>query len=491
MADDGTYQSIADAGRALIAATAGFVAALEQPPPPPPVPVPPVKAFPTAEGFGASALGGRGDGTVTPRILWVTNVNDAGPGSLRAALTATGPRFILFDVAGYITLASPIKVTEPYFYLAGQTSPGGICLRNAPGNSRMCLEIGTHDFVIRHIRARPGDATTTAGISSSFAVSLGIYPDRGCQNFMVDHCTFGWGSDACVEVVGDSHDGSIQWCIIAEGFLNTLHPASPHARGLNFQHESDGCQDFSVHHNLMGHVQFRVPQISNMPANGGFGGGRVEVVNNVVHHTTQMASNVNTNPNGLLCGATARFDSNYYKRTATTHREIRVAATRLPETNLYVHGNIGPSRPTDSDATTELNVVKLEDRGLAQSTDPTCGGHFPHPCHPVTATSAQAAYDTLVPVDDADIRVGAYLPALDSNDLKLVRQARTGTGGTVSTVAQAGGWPTITPTTPPADTNRDGLPDGHPDDSYALATAANGYLHLENYLNALAGDTIP
>ena len=80
-----------------------------------------VKAFPTAEGFGAHALGGRGG-----RVIEVTNLEDLGEGSLRAAMEASGPRICVFRVSGTITLKDAIRVRTPYLTVAGQTSPGGI-----------------------------------------------------------------------------------------------------------------------------------------------------------------------------------------------------------------------------------------------------------------------------------------------------------------------------------------------------------------------------
>ena len=76
--------------------------------------------YPGAEGYGTETVGGRG-GTV----YVVTNTNDSGAGSLREACTAAGPRIVVFQTGGTITLASNIAITNPYITIAGQTAPGG------------------------------------------------------------------------------------------------------------------------------------------------------------------------------------------------------------------------------------------------------------------------------------------------------------------------------------------------------------------------------
>src|SRR5689334_447091 len=76
-------------------------------------------SFPGAEGFGARTPGGRGG-----RVIFVTNLNDSGPGSLREACGAKGPRTVLFRVAGLIDLKKPIDVEEPFLTVAGQSAPG-------------------------------------------------------------------------------------------------------------------------------------------------------------------------------------------------------------------------------------------------------------------------------------------------------------------------------------------------------------------------------
>jgi hypothetical protein len=80
---------------------------------------PPKPGFPGAEGFGAATPGGRGGWTIE-----VTNLNDSGPGSLREACAAKGPRIVVFRVSCVIDLQTPVRVTEPHLTIAGQTAPG-------------------------------------------------------------------------------------------------------------------------------------------------------------------------------------------------------------------------------------------------------------------------------------------------------------------------------------------------------------------------------
>ena len=105
-----------------------------------------IPAFPGAEGFGAVTVGGRGG-----RVIEVTNLNDAGPDSLRAAVEAEGSRIVVFRLAGTIGLESSLVITNPYITIAGQTAPGeGITLRDVSSVVDAIMLIETHDVVIRY-----------------------------------------------------------------------------------------------------------------------------------------------------------------------------------------------------------------------------------------------------------------------------------------------------------------------------------------------------
>ena len=194
-----------------------------------------IKAFPTAEGFGAKALGGRGGA-----VIEVTNLDDSGPGSLRDAVEQEGPRTIVFRVGGTIKVQRPIGIREPYITIAGQTAPGdGILISNLPVNEEPPLTVETHDVVIRYLRLRPGSSSEP----SCCVDALGLM--EGARNVMIDHVSLSWGVDEMLGASGDASDFTMQWSILSEasssrrsrqGRAAQPRPAGLDRRGRQRQH---------------------------------------------------------------------------------------------------------------------------------------------------------------------------------------------------------------------------------------------------------------
>ena len=109
-------------------------------------------AFAGAEGFGRLARGGRGG-----RVITVIQLGDAGPGSLREAVESSGPRTIVFAVAGTIRLTRALRIEHDFITIAGQSAPGqGVTLRDHP------LIVAANDVIVRHLRSRLGDESAAA-----------------------------------------------------------------------------------------------------------------------------------------------------------------------------------------------------------------------------------------------------------------------------------------------------------------------------------------
>ncbi|HLO14114.1 MAG TPA: hypothetical protein VK206_04735, partial [Anaerolineales bacterium] len=144
-----------------------------------------VVAFPGAEGFGAQSVGGRGG-----KVIEVTNLNDSGPGSLRACAAAQGPRICVFRTGGTITTQSEIVVTNPFLTIAGQTAPGGgITLRASQSYTGETLVISTHDVIIRYVRFRAGASALANSVRRSLTLNNGGY------NIILDHDSLSWATD--------------------------------------------------------------------------------------------------------------------------------------------------------------------------------------------------------------------------------------------------------------------------------------------------------
>lgn len=425
---------------------------------------PPVLAFPGAEGFGANSVGGRGG-----RAIEVTNLNDSGSGSLRAAIEAEGRRIVVFRTGGTIELRSSLVITNPFITIAGQTAPGGgVTLKNHPSDKDGALVIKTHDVIVRYIRSRPGPSTK----KDSDLDAIQILGDDA-RNVIIDHCSFSWATDEVVNTWYRPQDITIQWSIISEGLNCSTHEEGCHSKGMLLG--SDGSRNISVHHNLFAHNVERDPLIKTS--------GLVDVVNNVMYNPKWAASHITDD----YSRAFANFVGNYFKRGPDSTSDYSIAASDDGGNGLevFVKGNIGPDRPRDDMG--EPLVVKSEDRQWIVGTR--------HQAPFVTTTSAFEAYDQVLANAGATIGLdsrGDSYWRRDPVDERIINDVRNGIGSYIDDPSEVGGWPELAPGTAPKDSDHDGMPDEW-ERLYCLDPAASadgpqdedgdGYTNVEEYLN--------
>ena len=195
-------------------------------------------AFPGAEGHGRYATGGRGG-----KIIHVTNLNDSGTGSFRAAVSGSAKKIVVFDVGGVIALRSNLNIGANTT-IEGQTAPSpGITLRyytvNPAGNN----------IIMRFIRIRRGqEKDVNDGADASTA--------RHYTNILLDHCSLSWSIDEVASFY-DNNNFTMQWCTIGESLNNAGHGKGAHGYGGIW-----GGKLASFHHNLILHVNNRSPRFN-------------------------------------------------------------------------------------------------------------------------------------------------------------------------------------------------------------------------------------
>ena len=204
------------------------------------------------------AFGNATKGGLNGKIIRVTNLNATGPGSLREAIEAKGPRIVVFEVGGIIDLnKGQLDVREPFLTIAGQTAPSpGITIIKGG------FWINTHDILIQHIRVRPGDAgePKRSGWSPDGLTTSG----GDAYNVLVDHCSFTWAVDENLSASGErtegtdstSHNITFSNNIIAECLSNSSHEKGPHSKGTLIH---DFCRDIAIVGNLFAHNGMRNP----------------------------------------------------------------------------------------------------------------------------------------------------------------------------------------------------------------------------------------
>ncbi len=440
-----------------------------------------VPAFPGAEGYGAMTRGGRGG-----KVILVTNLNDSGPGSLREACEAEGPRIVVFKVSGTITLEKALRISKPYITIAGQTAPGdGICIKKHP------LSIIASEVIIRYIRVRVGD------VAGDDKDTIG---GRYQKNIILDHVSASWSVDETVSIY-HCENVTIQWCLVSESMYKSNHPKGTHGFGGIW-----GSNRSTYHHNLLAHHSSRNPRFAS-------GCGYNDFRNNVIYnwgYNSAYGGEKEQPGNEKLNFTVVNMVANYFKPGPATspgkntHRIVNPSSRGSDDgfgkwyvAENVVHGNT---------AVTANNW----DRGV----QPEGGSshiaglklHEPFDAMPINQQTAEEAYHSVLD------SVGASLPKRDAIDTRIVDETRNGYAtyegetykkkvrvpdkskkcGIIDSQKDVGGWPELKSLPAPLDSDSDGMPDEwekrygfdpHDASNAAKDKDRDGYTNIEEYLN--------
>ena len=453
-------------------------------------------AFPGAEGYGRYAIGGRGagDGIVYHVPSLDDDVDNPAVGTFRYGITRlTGPRTIVFDVAGVITLRGRLTCSDPYVTIAGQTAPGrGIMLKGAPFGM-------ASDGITRFLRARLGHL----GVSSETSGLDGLGMS-GNDHSIMDHCSISWTIDEGFSSRNARHI-TLQRTLISEALNVAGHPnygtGTAHGYAATIGGGELGSKGSSFHHNLLAHNEGRNWSMSGGLDAAGYYDGHHDMFNNVVYNWGGRATDGGTHE--------GQFVANYYKMgKATTQKYLlraEIEGTGSGSQSYYVSGNIRENKngtlTTDREGDTYTYALKN-----GQVLDWTVFRSAPFFDSQATVETAQAAYRNVL----SD--VGCNVPELDNHDVRMVNETLTGTYSTTGSYDQVSdglidseedsgcegfsGLNIITETRPADwDTDGDGIPDWFEDVKGWDTVSANNnvcsdettyYTQLEEYLNWMA-----
>jgi len=387
-------------------------------------------------------------------VYKVTNLNNSGPGSLQAALDASGPRVVVFEVAGNIdyTPYGTLSISTPYVTIAGQTAPPpGITLKGCQ------VMLGTHDVLMQHIRVRVGDLSESGELIKNKA-GWTQFSERDCMKvsgdrIVIDHCSFSWSTDENVQ--SSANDVTFRHNIFSEGLHSVKHHKGGHSRGLLIMRP--GSHRVAVVGNLFAHNMARNPTVS---------AGEAVVANNLVDGVnvaikTDCVARPGQGP--VLLNAT----QNVIKRA----NHAFVARAKHPDSRFYfAPDNVFKGQAFDSVAAIWEKHVSMP---FAPGVAPACRAIEP----PITVPGLK-----IKPASEVEAWVLANAGARPADrgpvDARVVNDVKNGTGGILASQENVDGWPAL------AENRRELTIPGNPSGD----DGGDGYTNLEEWLHAFAAE---
>lgn len=456
-----------------------------------------LRAFPGAEGWGATALNECRSRPI--QVLAVTNANSQGPGSLDHAIREVRSdrfTFVIFRTGGHILAPRRrgIRLNASCVYVAGQTAPGHGIVIEGRGTAFWLRGGGPNisDVVMRYLRFRGSTGRTR----NNLIVAKG-------EHIVLDHMSFSWTDNyvlALLRYGGKSWsapvaDISLQNSIISEAFA--VHPTAVQIGSNEALRYTPviGMANISFHRNLFAHNGHRNPNS---------GADNALYANNVIYNWNQGALQ-------LAMRGKADLVNNFGKPGPMTHARYGYMINPRCEPHgtisgfdIYAVGNIGPMSDDPhgdnwSGSTRQVACYYRSGTANAEEAPGSWRREVPQDwatiSFPVRLLPAQQAYHAVLDDVGANARLsceGVWESALDPVDERIISEARSGTGPSKPPVdeSSAGAWPTYARGTPCKDADGDGLPDAWEERFFGCVTCADpgsvsrdGYLVIEHYLN--------
>lgn len=353
-------------------------------------------------GHGTNSPAGRGG-----QVLCVENLNDSGAGSLRAALEASGPRTVIFNVGGHIRLNTRINITNPFVSVYGQTAPGdGITVSYLTPHQNIAapIYIQTSDVLMMHVRVRPLPASIETCCLDCISC---VGPNA--QRICLIHCSLSWSTDENLEAWDRAQDIFISNCLNYEGLLDstnqgtstTLAKSSIFGGGVGAPY-IDGI---SYQHNV--HAQ----NIGRNPRMGG--GTNYDVFQNVTYNPTNFTFESDARTAGI--DAVGVIEGNWTldgPNSPSNPIGGQIIFTGVADNIAYISGN---QRISTTGAVSQADIV---------------GNYTPLSTRPTDCPRPEYSLS----MDEVISRAGATLPKRDGNDSRIVSEIYAKTGSRKSLV---------------------------------------------------------
>lgn len=353
-------------------------------------------------GYGKDTKGGEGG-----RIIYVTNLNNSGEGSLRAAIEAQGKRIIKSKVDGRINVSETLVIENGDVTIDFSDRNVTLSMEGTP--NKFVLRISAPEVLIKFLTIR----RSLQDVSSQNSDCL--YIEKG-YNIALLNCSFSWASDELIGIADYTTDRNtkgtynitIQDCLFGYTYGD---------KGILI---SGGATNISLIRPVFASTKTRTPAISTPTDRDYAYNCYFEVINPLIYDTsTGFTYQINkSNPEGtfylnLLGGIEFQNEGGGYSRNMMTIKQPN-------QVYAYLEGNIG-NYGEDWDLVQFMNGQGNINNPVPESYRLSEPVDTPSLAQGIDILDANDLVEKLLPT------VGNYLPQRDTEDERAINDIKNRT----------------------------------------------------------------